>query len=644
MTTRDDVQRLQADLDQAMQRMAAVGNGLARLRADLDRVPPAPAGIPVGPTHPGGTAPQGGAVPPGAAVGGTAVGGPPAAWSSTPPRPAPATGPRWVATQPPPPPAGPVRPREPWYRREGAVTRVLAVSGAVLTLAGVTMLLVLAVRQGWFGPAARVTAGALLATALGVLGTRGGARDRGRGARVGSAPVALVATGAAVAYLDVVAVTVLYAWVPPVVGLVLCGAVAAVGLRLARTWSSGLLATMTVAGAGAFSPVVAGEPGWLLSAVLAVLAAAGWWAGRGVRSPALTIVRTTPVTLSLLVTAGTVATSVEAALILLVAALTAAGTVLAASSAVRHASQDVAASVATGLACTALVVVAAVQPDGLDTLALATTAAVLLLVATSLARPPAGPLPRHLVATIATGGSLSMVTAVLDGAPVRFVGTGLLVLALGHAAVAGATRSRLSLALSAAVGTLAVAAWLPQLAATTSERLAVRADLGPAFVDSVLLVFLAGVGIWALTQVRRVPGPVRTLARPLGLALALAGGTSAVVTVGTMGGLRAGDPTLGFVAGHTVATLGWMLTAAALLLSFERRQEPETALRLGLAVAALAVAKLFLFDLAALDGVLRSLAFTGTGLLLLATGSRYARAWERLRAAGLGTGPSDRTA
>ena len=47
--------------------------------------------------------------------------------------------------------------------------------------------------------------------------------------------------------------------------------------------------------------------------------------------------------------------------------------------------------------------------------------------------------------------------------------------------------------------------------------------------------------------------------------------------------------------------------------------------------AGVAVAKLFLFDLAALDGVVRSVAFLVVGLLLLATGSGYARAYERSR-------------
>ena len=50
------------------------------------------------------------------------------------------------------------------------MTRVLAVAGAVITMAGVAMLLVLAAQRGWFGPGARVGAGAALAAALAWLG------------------------------------------------------------------------------------------------------------------------------------------------------------------------------------------------------------------------------------------------------------------------------------------------------------------------------------------------------------------------------------------------------------------------------------------------------------------------------------------
>ena len=255
MSTRDDVRSLEHEFAEAMQRLYSVGNGLARIRADLDRAErasaPHPAPVPAPHAVVTGAAPTPSPhVPVGAPVGGEVA-------STAPPAPsrAPASPPTGETAHP----SAPAR--EPWYRRESAVTRVLAVAGAVVTLAGVAMLLVIAVRQGWFGPVARVSAGGVLAAVLGGLGARQGSAALGRGREVGAAPVALVATGAATAYLDVVATTAGYGWLAPVPGLALSGAVALAGLWLARRWESELLAVLMVAGAAAFSPVVAGAAG-----------------------------------------------------------------------------------------------------------------------------------------------------------------------------------------------------------------------------------------------------------------------------------------------------------------------------------------------------------------------------------------------
>ncbi len=81
-----------------------------------------------------------------------------------------------------------------------------------------------------------------------------------------------------------------------------------------------------------------------------------------------------------------------------------------------------------------------------------------------------------------------------------------------------------------------------------------------------------------------------------------------------------------------MATVTWMLAAAWLLLrGLERSRDADLTLRTGLLLAGISVAKLFLFDLAALNGLVRSVAFIVMGLLLLATGSRYAKAYERSR-------------
>ncbi|MBL3746720.1 DUF2339 domain-containing protein, partial [Mycobacteroides abscessus subsp. massiliense] len=82
----------------------------------------------------------------------------------------------------------------------------------------------------------------------------------------------------------------------------------------------------------------------------------------------------------------------------------------------------------------------------------------------------------------------------------------------------------------------------------------------------------------------------------------------------------------GFLLGHGLATVSWMAVSVALLLAGLRRYRGRSWFtRTGFVLAAMAVAKLFLFDLATLDGVARIGAFIVTGLLLLGGGTLYAR-------------------
>ncbi|NUT95521.1 MAG: DUF2339 domain-containing protein, partial [Saccharothrix sp.] len=69
-------------------------------------------------------------------------------------------------------------------------------------------------------------------------------------------------------------------------------------------------------------------------------------------------------------------------------------------------------------------------------------------------------------------------------------------------------------------------------------------------------------------------------------------------------------------------TVSWTLAALVLLV----RGIDVRSLRVaGLVLVGSAVAKLLLFDLAALDGFARVLAFIGAGLVLLTAGTRYAK-------------------
>ncbi|GAA4397460.1 DUF2339 domain-containing protein [Fodinibacter luteus] len=648
MSQRTTVHQLEADFADAMTRLYAIGNGLARLRIELDREAGAPMAAPAAapaPTVrtgvPGIPTASAAAPAPTVRTGVPGIPTPPTGrpeaerpdagsvtFSPTPHAPAgvPPT-PAWVPSTP------PGHPAVPWYRREGAVTKVLALAGAVVTMAGVAMLLVLAVQQGWFGPQARVAAGAALAVVLAALGARGGEADRRDGATVGSAPVALVATGAAAAYLDVVAVTSGYGWMPAGAGLVLAGFVAVGGLFLARRWDSELLAALMVLGAAVLAPVVAGGGGWVVTAFLGILCVVGWWAGGSRTRPVLTLARVVPVTLALLVGAvtatpgggddvGTVAVAVAVLLI----------TLATSTVSVRRDGRDASASAAVALLASGLLATLAPLADPARTTVLALTAAVLLLTAATLGRRPIGPLATHLVATVGIAGTVFAVLAVLSGAPERFTATGLLLLALVGLSVAGVTRSRLALGLAAGTSAVALLAWTPHALAALTASAAAGHDLAVALLDSALVGGVVAVGLWATAAQRGLGRELRLGVTVLGWVLALAASATALVSLGTLVGVRLGDPVLGFTVGHAVATVTWMLAAAWLLLrGLERSRDADLTLRTGLLLAGVAVAKLFLYDLAALSGLVRSVAFIVTGLLLLATGSRYARAYERSR-------------
>jgi len=632
MSNRASVHQLESDFADAMNRLYAVGNGLARLRSEIDGEEavgsPAPAGARSGAPRVTRAAPAAAASGPTAApVSAPAVAPATPAWSPSAPSAAP------PPTAPPQPFAAPRSPQVAWYRREGAVTRVLAVAGAVITMAGVAMLLVLAAQRGWFGPGARVAAGAALAAALAWLGVRGGESDRRAGRAAGSAPVALVATGVAAAYLDVVAVTSGYGWVAPAPGLVLAGLVALGGLHLARRWGSELLAVLLVAGAALLAPAVAQGGGWVVSAFLGVLCVAGWWAGGDRTSPTLTLVRVLPVTFALL--AGTVDASgrgVDAAGQLAVAAVVLAATLVTSAVSVRRDSDDVSASAAVALLATGLLATSFALAEPPRTLVLGTAAALLLVVATSLSRRPVGPLADHLVGTVGAAGTVLAVLAVLSGAPERFVTTGLLVLALAGLAAAGVSRSRISLALASGVTLVAALGWAQHPLAIVTAHAAGAHDMVVALVDSLLVAAVVATGLWAVGVQRGLGRDVRLTATVAAWVLGLGASTTVLVALGTLLGAEAGDTALGFTIGHAVATVTWMLAAAWLLLQgLERSRDADLTLRTGLLLAGISVAKLFLFDLAALNGLVRSVAFIVMGLLLLATGSRYAKAWERRR-------------
>ncbi len=629
MTTQlQAVRHLEDEFVEAMSRLYTVGNGLARLRAELDRQArsAAPSSSPT-PAPPAPPTPA-----PSAAPGPAAQPAPAAPVSlGRSPFPAPTLAPPPF----PPSPGGQAAPPPRWWQREGAVIKVLVITGAVVTLAGVTMLLTYAMQHGWFGPPARVAGGAVLAAALVWAAHRVRAHDAASG-RSTAAPVAIAATGYAAAYLDIVAMTTVYAYVPSLVGLVLAGVLATTGLLLARRWDSELLAVITVLGAAVLGPVVAGEVSWVVSAFLFVLAAAAAPAQLGRSWPALDASRTTPVALLLLaaVVAAEPGSADRRILLGLVAGFAALAVVTALRPITDFAESVLTTILAIGAVVPLLVAVALLERTG-RTVGYTVTAAAYLCLAVLGGRVR---MTSHLRAALGSIGTVSVVLAVASGAPEQHIGTGLLISAAAYLAASGATHSRLTLALGAAVTVLAGASYLPRAASVLGPSLAVE---HPALtlVDSLLAAAMVAVLVWALAVVPGLPAQVRALSVPV----AWAGGLTATVTTSVSAGVLVGQSLdlarAGFVAGHAVATLAWMGAAVWLLgRGLKRARDAGLALRVGLVLAAVSVAKLFLFDLASLAGLWRIAAFIGTGLLLLVAGTGYARAVERSRSASPAVG------
>ncbi|HSK60950.1 MAG TPA: hypothetical protein VK935_18060, partial [Actinomycetospora sp.] len=148
-------------------------------------------------------------------------------------------------------------------------------------------------------------------------------------------------------------------------------------------------------------------------------------------------------------------------------------------------------------------------------------------------------------------------------------------------------------------------------------------ELAGALATSLVLVAVAGIGLLALARLGALRDRTRAavLVSVLGV-VGLYGATGAVVTAS----LLVSPTRSAFLVGHVLVTVSW--TAVALVLLARGLQTPTRVLPriLGGVLVVAAVIKLVLFDLTALDGLARVAAFLGAGLVLLAAGSRYAKA------------------
>jgi uncharacterized membrane protein len=494
--------------------------------------------------------------------------------------------------------------------------RLLAWTGGAVTLLGVVLLMVLAASRGWFSPPLRVAAGAVLGAAL--IGIGGWLHRRPSG-RTGA--LAVTATGFATLYLVVAAATALYAYLAEVPALVVALVVAGGGLGLADRWRSQLLGTGVVAGAALLAPAL--TAGWLLVALVLALQLA-----------ALPVVlrRDWPV-LMLVAAAGPVLYGVVEAVRLAEGTAGELSTVAVALAAlvVGLGTAAPAARLVARPPAVALLVVASAIPTVAAGSALDGWPGALVVLAAALGAAVVASLTRGQPAVRLTAGATAAlavfqatVTA-LDGAAMVTV---LLAQAVLAAVVATATRSRFLLVVGLVLGGIGVLAGLPTSApppvsfpqfpyaagGVVSQQALITAAGIAALVLAVAVALLVACG--RLGWVRPDAASARLWA-PIGL-VGLYGAGTLVITVAL---LISPDRT-GFTAGHALVTVSWTVAALVLLA----RGITRPALRVtGLVLVAAAVAKLVLFDLVALDGIARVVAFLGAGLLLLAAGTRYAR-------------------
>lgn len=531
--------------------------------------------------------------------------------SPTPPPVVPAAPPMPV---PPAPPASAVAAAP---RSDGWIGKLLAVAGVAVTLVGVVLLLVLAAQAGILRPEIRVAMGALLAGALVGIAFRLNGRP---GGRVGA--IALAATGIAAAYIDIIAVTTIYDWVPGAVGLTLAAAVAGGGLLIARLWDSEQLALLVLVPLLVLGPIVTDGITLLLVGFMLALSAATLPVQIGKDWLAMHAARMAVGTLPLLI--ALVAIDASNTRVWWLAAACAIGALLALVSALLllpHSSHGV--GVALFSAAGTLPVLAASL--AVNRVPAAVMAAVLAAVLLGMA----------LMGRWATSGSAgvravwsaSAAVALLVAITVAFDGNVAGPLLLAVSAVVAVAGRHSTVARWSAVGFGAVGG-LYFLVSASPGNLVSATEVSTGTAVSTLVASLLAIASAATTAWSWATRPTadRELAGVMWAAAAVAGMYAITVFCVTAGVFLGGEES-GFFAGHVAATICW-IALAALVLGYATkvpRTQRSLPIAAGMALVVASMAKLFLFDLGTLDGIFRVIVFIVVGLALLGMGAGYAR-------------------
>jgi uncharacterized membrane protein len=598
------VSRLSTDFAEMSEQFAKVSAGLTELNRILAERPAVPQQLSQPVAYP---VPQPMPVPPPYLPPAGAYAPPPPQW----PAPLPVAPPPRLS----PPPSAPKAPRFP--RDASWIGKVLAVAGVAVTLVGVVLLLVLAAQAGILRPEIRVCAGALLAGALVVIGSRLNARP---GGRVGA--IALAATGIAAAYMDVIAVTTIYGWVSAPFGLMIAAVIGGGGLMLARRWDSQHLGLLVLVPLIVLAPIVIDGITMLLIAFMLTISAASLLVQLGKDWIWLHAARITAPTFPLLIAliAARIGDGNDAWLAggcAIAAALALVGALVLLPS---TRNRVVMALLTIGgvfpVLCTSVALVPAVA--ALMAAGLAAALLAVALVGDRLAGVTKA--VRQIWSAASAVSALIAVTVAFNGeiaAPVLLAMTVVVAVAGRRDAVA-----RLVAIGFGVIGGLLYLSYAPPTSLVRATSLSTP-DSVAILVSSVLLIAAVLAIVWSWIG-RAVLGidAVRVLLACLAVVVVYSV-TMFTVTAGVMTGGESG----GFFAGHMAATICWIAMAAALFVYAARqpRDDRSAPIAGGLALVGGSTAKLFLFDLGTLDGMFRVAVFIVVGLVLLGMGAGYAR-------------------
>ncbi len=596
MTTEADVLlRLAGEIDDLGRRLALVGAELRTARTEQPKPEPAPQPQPqAAPQPPPQPQPQPQPMPP----------WPQYQWQPPP---------QQYFPPPPQPPYQPV-PRQTLGEKlgkEGAGSRVLAWVGGAVTLLGVVLLLVLAVQRGWLGPLPRVLVGAAFGLALTSTGVWLHRKPAGR-----TGAFALAATGIATLYLDAVAATSLYEFLPVLAGLAAGLAITVGGLLVAVRWESPLLASAVVVGCVVCAPMITrGFTAELVTFLLMVqLATTPVQLRRDWSS--LTLAAGVPPLFASVISTAVLGQGGGWANTAAAGGAGVAGIVLALIVLRRRENDPAALSVlATAVLPTLIAAVLLPKAQAVPI----TAGAGVLLVAVWAARRFWPGVAGHLA-------GLAGLLAILQATVTQFDGAARAGVLLGEALllVVAAVAGRNRFALGAALGFAAIGGLIGVFFDVTPALLIVprgrsAAELAGALAVAALILAVSVALPWAAARLAVFRGPADDLPVWLLAGVAALYGAAGVVLCGS---LLAVPGRSGFLLGHALITVSWTVAALLLLL----RGIDVVGLRVtGLVLVGAAVLKLVLFDLSALDGLARVGAFLGAGLVLLAAGTRYAR-------------------